>query len=228
LKSARFIRRYQRFLVDAETENGIETIYCPNTGAMTNCCAEGWTIWYSTHHNRKRRYDKTLELVQSPDGIICVNTLRANQMVDHGLRTQKICELSNVTKLCPERITAMGTRLDFWFERVNGCQGYIEVKSVTLQEHDGFGYFPDTVSQRAQKHLQSLRELNLQGYDCYLLFCVCHEGITEVLPANHIDPGYSQLLSQIWREGVQVIAYHADLANQRLTLAAPAIVSLIG
>lgn len=226
LKPARFIRRYKRFLVDAETENGIETIYCPNTGAMTNCCGEGWTIWYSAHNNPKRRYDKTLELVESPAGLICVNTLRANQMVGNAICTGKVAELKDITRLCSESVTEAGARLDFWFERSNGGQGYVEVKSVTLKERDGLGYFPDAVSKRGQKHLMNLGELNSKGYECYLLFCVCHQGISEVLPASHIDPRYSQLLDQISREGVHVIAYHADLSGEQLTLTLPATVVL--
>ena len=44
-----------------------------------------------------------------------------------------------------------------------------------------------------------------------LFFCVQHTGIEKVSPADDIDPKYSALLRMAMAEGVESIAYRADI-----------------
>ena len=46
-----------------------------------------------------------------------------------------------------------------------------------------------------------------------MLFCVNHTGISEVAPADHIDPEYGRLLREAAAAGVEVIAWQAALAE---------------
>mgnify|MGYP000958904973 CR=1 FL=1 len=87
LKHATLIQRYKRFLADVITPEGETlTLHCPNTGAMTGCATPGDTVWYSTSENTKRKYPHTWEMTETQSGaFICVNTLRANQLVKEAL-----------------------------------------------------------------------------------------------------------------------------------------------
>ena len=104
LQHATLIQRYKRFLADVVTPDGETlTLHCPNTGAMTGCATPGDTIWYSTSENTKRKYPHTWEMTQTQqDAFICVNTLRANQLVKEALIDEIIPELAGYSSLISE------------------------------------------------------------------------------------------------------------------------------
>jgi sugar fermentation stimulation protein A len=135
LQSATLIKRYKRFLADVVTPDGREmTLHCANTGAMTGCATPGDTVWYSTSDNPKRKYAHSWELTETRLGQwICVNTLRANQVVREALETDAIPELSAYSKLTTEvKYGTENSRIDLMLQADNRSDCYIEVKSVTL------------------------------------------------------------------------------------------------
>ncbi|WP_448549066.1 DNA/RNA nuclease SfsA [Thalassotalea fusca] len=209
LQSATLLKRYKRFLADVTFENGeTSTIHCANTGAMTGCAASQSTIWYSTSSNTKRKYPHSWEFTQTSDNhLICINTIRANQLAEQAILDDKIKELKNVQQLKREvKYGNENSKVDFWLVDENANETYVEVKSVTLLENQQ-GYFPDTVTTRGQKHLRELMEIAQQGKRAVLLFAVLHTGINSVSAAAHLDPTYSELLIQAAKAGVEVIAY---------------------
>jgi sugar fermentation stimulation protein A len=58
---------------------------------------------------------------------------------------------------------------------------------VTLLQENGYGYFPDVVTTRGQKHLRELIEVAKNGSRATLYFTVLHTGIEKVSAAHHID-----------------------------------------
>ncbi|CAM3628382.1 sugar fermentation stimulation protein SfsA [Rouxiella silvae] len=223
LQPATLIKRYKRFLADVITADGRElTLHCANTGAMTGCATPGDTVWYSTSDNLKRKYANSWELSETQSGHwICVNTLRANQVVREAIENDRIPELSGYSKLTAEvRYGAENSRIDLLLQADNRPNCYIEVKSVTLLQH-GCGYFPDAVTLRGQKHLRELQAMAEQGQRTVLFFAVLHSGIETVAPAHHIDPRYAELLAQVQQNGVEVICYGAALSAEGIHLAKP-------
>ncbi|MDO6763608.1 DNA/RNA nuclease SfsA [Agarivorans sp. 1_MG-2023] len=220
LKSATLIKRYKRFLADVTLADGSETtIYCANTGAMTGCAEPGNTVWYSQSSNPKRKYSLSWELSQTKTGdMICVNTAKANEWIEQAISQQVITELQGYQSLRREvKYGSENSRIDFLLEDPQRENCYIEVKSCTLLQ-DGKGYFPDAVSTRGQKHLRELMEMKQQGHRAVLLFAVLHSGITSVQAAAHIDPKYAELLQQAKQQGVEVLAYKAELSPQACQL----------
>jgi len=223
LQPATLIKRYKRFLADVITADGRElTLHCANTGAMTGCATPGDTVWYSTSDNLKRKYANSWELSETQSGHwICVNTLRANQVVREAIENDRIPELSGYSKLTAEvRYGAENSRIDLLLQADNRPNCYIEVKSVTLLQH-GCGYFPDAVTLRGQKHLRELQAMAEQGQRTVLFFAVLHSGIETVAPAHHIDPRYAELLAQVQQNGVEVVCYGAALSAEGIHLAKP-------
>lgn len=220
LQPATLVQRYKRFLADVVTPDGETlTLHCPNTGAMTGCATPGDTVWYSTSENIKRKYPHTWEITQTADGeYICVNTLRANQLVKEAITLDLIPELRGYNTLKSEvKYGAESSRIDFMLQAEDRPECYIEVKSVTLAERDN-GYFPDAVTLRGQKHLRELISVAAAGKRAVLLFAVLHSAIGRFSPARHIDPKYAQLLNEAQKQGVEVLAYKAELSADNMTL----------
>lgn len=228
LKSARLIARYKRFLADVETPEGeVLTIHCANTGAMTGCATPGDRVWYSTSDSLTRKYPHSWELTETQQGHwICVNTLRANQLVAEALDQDRLPSLAGYSHRQAEvKYGSEKSRIDFLLKAEARRNCYIEVKSVTLL-HEGKGYFPDAVTIRGQKHLRELATVAAEGHRAVLLFAVLHSGIEDVSPARHIDTAYAEQLAQAQREGVEVLAYQADLSAEGMFLKSPINVTL--
>jgi len=78
-------------------------------------------------------------------------------------------------------------------------------------EAKGQGLFPDAVSDRGTKHLRELMQMVREGHRAVLLYCVQHTGIETVEPADAIDPLYGKTLREAIKNGVEVIAYRAEI-----------------
>ncbi|MCP4991699.1 MAG: DNA/RNA nuclease SfsA [Colwellia sp.] len=212
LQPARLLKRYKRFLADIEFTNGEKTtIHCANTGAMKGCAEPGDTVWYSTSDNVKRKYPLSWEITQSQaKHFICVNTLRANQLVEEALHKGIVSEITGFELLQREvQYGSEKSRVDFLATYTDAPNAYIEVKSVTLLE-DKHGLFPDAVTTRGQKHLRELMEMRAQGHRAILFFAVLHSGINDIAVASHIDPKYAELLKEASIAGVDILAYKAE------------------
>ena len=220
LLQGRLIKRYKRFLADVMLDDGtVVTAHCANTGAMTGCAEPGWQVWLSKSHNPKRKLAYSWELSRTDAGhFIGVNTHKANDLVAEALRHNVITELAGYAAI--QREVKAGTdnsRIDFKLSAPKKVDCFVEVKSVTLLQHEQ-GFFPDAVTLRGQKHLFTLEELVKQGQRAVLLFCVQHSGIESVDIARHIDPGYAEALQQANQSGVEMLAYSTIISPEKILI----------
>ncbi|MCU9951335.1 DNA/RNA nuclease SfsA [Pseudomonas sp. PDM13] len=221
LEQGRLLRRYKRFLADIETLDGeLLTIHCPNTGSMLNCMSEGCRVWFSRSNDPKRKLPGTWEITETPQGrLACVNTARANALVEEALRADLIPELAGFTAL--KREVAYGvenSRADFRLDYPTG-EVFVEVKSVTLGfDGTAVGAFPDAVTVRGSKHLRELAALARQGMRAVQFYCVNLSGIEAVRAAEEIDPAYAAALADAKTAGVEVLAYGAEVSPEGLVL----------
>ncbi|MBM7063134.1 DNA/RNA nuclease SfsA [Pseudomonas sp. UL073] len=221
LEQGRLLRRYKRFLADIETAGGEQlTIHCPNTGSMLNCLQDGGRVWFSRSRDPKRKLPGTWEISETPQGrLACVNTARANAVVEEALRAGVIAELAGFTTL--KREVAYGeerSRADFRLDYPTGS-AFVEVKSVTLGfDASPVAAFPDAVTLRGSKHLRELAALARQGVRAVQLYCVNLSGIDAVRPAVEIDPAYAAGLRAAVEAGVEVLAYGALVSAEEVRL----------
>ncbi|MBX9755792.1 MAG: DNA/RNA nuclease SfsA [Pseudomonadaceae bacterium] len=221
LEQGRLLKRYKRFLADIETASGeLLTIHCPNTGSMFNCMQEGGAVWFSRSNDPKRKLPGTWELSETPQGrLACVNTGRANGLVEEALRAGVITELNGFTGL--RREVPYGeerSRIDFRLDYPSG-PAFVEVKSVTLGFTDStVAAFPDARTERGAKHLRELATLARNGVRAVQLYCVNLSGIEAVRPAMEIDPAYAQGLREALTAGVEVLAYGVEISPQEIRL----------
>ncbi|MGN2615124.1 DNA/RNA nuclease SfsA [Aliivibrio fischeri] len=221
LESGKLIKRYKRFLADIKLDDNSErTIHCANTGAMTGCAEPDSTVFFSTSSNLKRKYPNSWELsVTENNHTICVNTLRANQLVIEAIQDQNIKELTEYDELKTEvKYGSENSRIDILLTGKSLPDCYIEVKSVTLLSESGQGFFPDAVTTRGQKHLRELSEMAQLGHKAILFFAVLHSGIEKVSIAHHIDQQYHSLLIDAIENGVNILCYQAEMSSKEMKI----------
>ncbi|WP_277373953.1 DNA/RNA nuclease SfsA [Pseudomonas sp. AA-38] len=221
LEEGRLLRRYKRFLADIETASGEQmTIHCANTGSMLNCMSEGCRVWFSRSNDPKRKLPGSWEISETPQGrLACINTARANALVEEALRAGLISELAGFTALKREVPYGVeNSRADFRLDYAEGPV-FVEVKSVTLGfDGSDIAAFPDAVTLRGAKHLRELAALARVGVRAVQLYCVNLSGIRAVRAAEEIDPAYAAGLREAKAAGVQVLAYGAELSPEGIAL----------
>lgn len=101
LEQGRLLKRYKRFFADIESADGeVVVAHCPNTGSMLNCLQEGAPVWFVRNDDPKRKLKATLEILETPHGrLACVNTGRANALVEEALNNGVITELAGFDRL---------------------------------------------------------------------------------------------------------------------------------
>ena len=221
LEPSTLVKRYKRFLADViHPELGEMTVHCPNTGSMKNCWQEGWKAWLLDSQNPNRKYRYTWCVVENDQGDkIGINTHFANEVVYEAINGGKIKEISDIADIKKEvKYGLENSRIDILVTESSGRKAYIEVKSVTLLEKSGHGFFPDAVSTRGQKHIRELIQVVENGDRAILLFLVQHSGIKSVSPAKHIDQKYAELIGEALAKGVEIIAYSTKISSSEIIL----------
>ncbi len=221
LIEGRLLKRYKRFLADVELPDGQQiTAHCPNTGAMTGCAEPGSRVWLSVSPSKTRKYPHTWELVETPQGMACVHSARANKVVRSAFEAGLIPGFEAYPEIRSEVKYGQGSRADLLLQGGEG-QVFVEVKSVTLCVEDGQGLFPDAVSERGRKHLRELAAVCNESTRAVMFYCAFHEGITRVSAAGNIDPRYRDALLEALHQGVEVLAWGAQVSPQGVALVRP-------
>lgn len=215
LQQGILIRRYKRFLADIETEQSEFTIHCPNTGSMKNCQDPGSRVWFTDSNNPNRKYPCTWQVVEvNHQHLVGINTGIANTLVREAIESGVVKELAGYATIRSEvPYGEQKSRIDLLLEGGGTYQDvpcYVEIKNVSLGLQGGLGVFPDAVTTRGHKHLRELMHMKAEGARSVLMFCVQHEGIDLVKPADDIDAEYGRLLREASSKGVEILAYKAD------------------
>jgi len=214
----KLIKRYKRFLTDVQLEDGsVVTAHCPNSGSMKTCNTPGWKVLLSKSDNPRRKLKYTWELLHNGKCWIGINTHRANHLAVEAIQRGWIPELSGYENLATEKKYGQNSRIDILLSS-GQKQCFVEVKNVTLAEEDGFYKFPDSVTSRGLKHLGELQEMIKLGHRAVMLFAIQRSDGTIFKPAAHIDPKYAAALKEVFEQGVEVLAYRANISPNNIEL----------
>lgn len=221
LIEGRLLRRYKRFLADVELADGqVITAHSANTGSMLGCSTPGSRVWLSVSDNPRRKYAHTWELVEAEPGVLCgINTLLSNKLVQEAIEQGRVAELAGYARIRSEVPYGQErSRIDLLLESDEGLADcYVEVKNVTLVR-DGIASFPDAVSARGTKHLRELMSMVAQGQRAVIFFCVQREDAGLMRPAVDIDPLYAKTLAEALANGVEALAYAAQVSVRGVAL----------
>jgi sugar fermentation stimulation protein A len=159
-----------------------------------------------------------VEVKTEPSTLLGVNTLLSNVLVAEAIENGVITELQGYDALQREvRYGTENSRIDILLQHHERTPCYVEVKNVTLVQ-GSTAFFPDAVTKRGSKHLRELAYMAQQGCRALIFFCVQRGDVNEVRPAQHIDAQYAQTLRQVLQQGVEALAYSAEVNPQGITL----------
>ena len=211
------VRRYKRFLADVELEDGSTiTVHCPNSGSMMGCAIPGSRVFLSRSSNPGRKYPFTWELVATDGFWAGINTGLPNHLTRAAIEDGTVSELQGYETIRPEVPYGEHSRIDLLLENP-GRRCYVEVKNVTLVEQ-GRALFPDAVTTRGQKHLNELMRVVAEGDRGVIFFTVQRGDGDSVSPADDIDPEYGRLLRLALANGVEALAYRAEVTPEEIRL----------
>lgn len=214
LQEGALLGRRKRFFVDVALPSANVVAHCANTGSMRSLLLPGTNALISYVAAPGRKLDWSLKLLRLPEGTLaCVDTGLSNKIVGEALAAGRIPGISTTATIQPEAAAGPGTRLDFRVEQQNAPLCWIEVKNVTLCE-DGqpsVVSFPDAVSERALKHLHTLRDLVAQGQRGIILYLANRTDARSFTPAESIDPAYAQGLRSVMRQGVEALVCYTEI-----------------
>lgn len=212
LLEARFLRRYHRFLSDFELPDGRVVVgHCINTGTMEGLVAPGARAWLLPNDDPARKLRYTWEIVEIDGVRIGVDTSLPNRAVRQLLEARLIPGLTDFDTLRAEpRYKSGSGRADFALDRAGAPTRYVEVKNCHLVYPDALGYFPDSVSERATKHLHELAERVAAGERATVLFTVQRVDGRGVRPSDVHDPAFAAAAREAARAGVEFRALRFD------------------
>ncbi|CAG9462458.1 unnamed protein product [Pedinophyceae sp. YPF-701] len=207
-------------------------------------------VLLSTSDNPKRKYRHTLEWIKPhrEQDWVGVHSASANAMCSALLEAGAVSSFGSYMSIKREVVIRKGSRVDFALELEGGDVLPVEVKSVTLARlgagsevaagDDGdnaeqpgppgaphetarhVAVFPDTVSLRAQKHVQELTEYAASGKAgaarAGLLLLVQRGDCAAFEPGWQHDRAYARLLCEAGAGGrVAVVAVACRLRREQ-------------
>lgn len=218
LLKARLIRRYKRFLADAELSDGeVVTAHLANPGSMLSLLPENATIWLSRSDDPKRKLAYSWELVELPGGALSgVSTAHPNRIVAEALAEGRIAEAAGYETVRPETRYGAASRVDFLLSGGGAPDLYLEVKNVHLRREGDWAEFPDSVTARGAKHLDELAGMVRSGARAAMLYVVQRDDCARFRLAEDIDPTYAARFRAATAAGVDAFAYGCRIALEPL------------
>jgi len=210
------IRRYKRFLADVELADGrVVTAHCPNTGPMRGVLHPGGRVRLRHDPSPARKLAWTWEQAESPGagGLpvwVGVNTALPNKLVraslEAGLLEPQLGPIEGIRAEVPYG-EGRRSRIDLLLSPGASSRGvgqtFMKFKNTTWSDGD-LALFPDTVTERGQKHLRELMAL-LPEARPVLVPCLSRSDVNRFAPGDAADPHYGELFRQALAAGVEVL-----------------------
>ena len=218
------VKRWKRFLCEVELADGeLVTAHCANTGPMAGVLLPGGKVRIRHDPSPKRKLDYTWEQAEVPaaGGGSCwvgVNTALPNRLLRLTIEAGHLEPwLGPIAAIRPEVTYGLnrGSRIDLLLTPAPGAADprpiYVEVKNTTWSDGTT-ALFPDTVTERGQKHLQELMGV-LPDARGVLIPCVSRPDVDSFAPGDKADPRYGQLFRQARAAGVEVLPCRFDFTS---------------
>ena len=162
----------------------------------------------------------TLELVEVEGGLVGINTMHPNPLVEEALRAGLIPEFAGYDEIRREVAYDQGCRIDFLLRAAGRPDCYVEVKNVHLRRAHG-AEFPDTVTARGARHLAALARRVEAGARAVMVYVVQRTDCGDFRIAADLDPAYALAVREAARGGVESLCRACRIGVDEIRLADP-------
>lgn len=210
----RLIKRYKRFLADVKLDNGeLITAHCTNSGSMKSCLEDNAEVYLTPVDDPNRKTKFTWEMIKINGDWVGINTGNPNKLAFEAVKNGEIEKLKGYSEVQRE-VTFGDSRFDVMAKNERETC-FIEVKNVTYKEGN-FALFPDAVTSRGKKHLETLVKVKEQGMRAVMLYVIQRMDVDKFAPAKEIDPEYSESLKSAYEKGVEIIPLQAKVTPESI------------
>ncbi|MCY6380608.1 DNA/RNA nuclease SfsA [Hoeflea prorocentri] len=217
LVPATLIKRYKRFLFDAELDSGEKiTGSCPNTGSMLGLTNPGSRIWMSLHDSPTRKYKHALELVEADGTTVGINTGLPNKIVEEALSTGAVDPLNGYAEMKREQRYGKNSRIDILLQDPERPPAYVEVKNVHFIRTAGLAEFPDSATKRGAKHLDELGDMVDAGNRAVMVYLVQRADCERLKICRDLDSNYGKAFDRAIARGVEALAMRCQITPQEI------------
>ena len=215
------VKRYKRFLADVDLGEVVETVHCPNPGAMLGLDSPGSQVFVSCSDNPKRKLQKTLEIVKADNTLVGINTGHPNRLAEEAIGADLIPELAGYKTLRREVRYGENSRIDLLLSDGEQPNCYVEIKNVHLSRQQGLMEFPDSTTKRGEKHLRELSAQVAAGERAVMLYVIQRDDGERFRLARDIDPAYAAAFDAARAAGVEMLAWACRVGEQEINIRRP-------
>jgi sugar fermentation stimulation protein A len=217
LIGGKLVKRYRRFLVDVQLDNGtLVTAHCPNSGTMVGCSEVGQAVLLSSSKDPHRRNAFTWEAIKMNGVWVGVNVGTPRKVVAESLQAKLIPSLKNYSDLLIDAEYGRGNKVDIMLHG-DDRNVFINVHHVAWVENQ-IAKFPETPNARARKSLKDLAEIAAQGHRAIALFFVQRADCRSFSPAVDVDPEFGRFFKEAQTQGVEIMVYRASISVDEISL----------
>lgn len=214
VKSARFVRRCNRFLAEVLLDGVLTPVHVKNTGRLRELLLPDATVFLSGTDNPSRKTAWDLFAVEHGSEIVNIDAQAPNRVFGEFLREGGY--LPGLTLIRPECRWG-SSRFDFYLETEDERR-FVEIKGVTLRCDDGLFRFPDAPTARGARHLKELAACLQAGCTAGAVFVVTRRCGTAVAPNDATDPAFCAALRDAAAAGVGVRAFDCAVTEDSLSI----------
>lgn len=215
---ATLLRRYKRFLFDAELESGeLVTGSCPNTGSMRGLTTPGSKCYLTRHVSSTRKYPHALELVEADNTLVGINTGRPNRLTEEAIDQGLLGSLGTYATRSRERKYGVNSRIDILLEDPDRGTAYVEVKNVHFCRSAGLAEFPDSVTARGAKHLEELGDMVEAGHRAIMVYLIQRDDVDRISLCRDLDPAYAAAFDRAMHRGVEACAIRCKITVEQIS-----------
>jgi len=201
LKAGFFLRRLNRFMVEAQLDGNRVLAHLPNSGRLVTVLVPNATAFLQKRQRLGRKSNYDLFAVDRSGVPIIVDTRFSTTAAKTAIEEDFFNSLKGF-RVLRSNVKVNHSLLDLLLQK-GKRHFFLEIKCVT-HVVDGVAMFPDAPTLRGRKHLQTLMTLASQGFDAGILFSVQRPDAKTIRPYHEMDPQFSRLLRQATEKGVRV------------------------
>ncbi len=205
-----FLERPNRFISKVKLKSGeVVVAHVHDSGRLKELLYEGNLVKIRKTDNLQRKTAWDMISAKADGEDILINSAFHRYISENLLNNNQLSPFGPVDNVQAE-VKYGNSRIDYLLHK-GSEKIWVEVKGVSLSK-DNIAMFPDSPSERAQKHLVELMELKENGDRAGVLLLILRNS-KEFRPKWETDPRFSELFYKAKEKGIEI--YPVQLAFEK-------------